>query len=65
MMLNFNSGEHNLKIKVPSVPVDLTEQLRANRAVVVMDIIESEKAYVTELITLIQNFLIPLKHSNM
>jgi len=50
---------------VPSIPVDLTEQLRTNRAVVVMDIVESERAHVTELKTLIQSFLIPLKNSNM
>jgi len=50
---------------VPNIPVDLTEQLRANRAVVVMDIVESERAHVTELKTLIQSFLIPLKNSNM
>lgn len=51
--------------KVPNPPIDLTEQLRSNRAVVVMDIIESERAHVTELKTLIQSFLIPLKNSNM
>jgi len=45
--------------------VDLTEQLRANRAVIVMDILESERAHVTELHTLIQSFLIPIKNSNM
>jgi len=45
--------------------VDLTEQLRANRAVIVVDIIESERAHVTELHTLIQSFLIPLKNSNI
>jgi len=50
---------------VPNIPLDLTEQLRANRAVVVMDIVESERAHVTELKTLIQSFLIPLKNSNM
>lgn len=45
--------------------MDLVEQLRANRAVVVMDILESEKAHVTELKILIQSFLIPLKDSKM
>lgn len=64
-MFNLNTEERTSNFKLPSIPVDLTDQLRANRAVVVMDIIESEKAYVTELKTLIQNFLIPLKHSNM
>lgn len=58
-------GENIANNKVSNIPVDLTEQLRANRAVVVMDIVESERAHVTELKTLIQSFLIPLKNSNM
>lgn len=50
---------------MPNIPVDFTEKLRENRAVVVMDIVASERAHVTELKTLIQSFLIPLKNSNM
>lgn len=62
-MFNLILGDININSKV--LPVDLTEQLRANRAVVVEDIVESEKAHVTELKTLIQSFLIPLKDSKM
>lgn len=62
-MFYFIEGDTNINNKV--LPVDLTEQLRANRAVVVEDIVESEKAHVTELKTLIQSFLIPLKDSKM
>lgn len=65
MMKYFILGENVTPYKVPNIPIDLTEQLRANRAVVVMDIIESERAHVTELKTLIQSFLIPMKNSNM
>lgn len=54
-----------MNIKASNISVDLTEQLRANRSVVVNDILESELAHVTELKYLIQNFLIPLKNSNM
>ncbi|XP_060847442.1 rho guanine nucleotide exchange factor 7 isoform X3 [Rhopalosiphum padi] len=61
----YKPQEHITNNKVPNIPVDLTEQLRANRAVVVMDIVESERAHVTELKTLIQSFLIPLKNSNI
>lgn len=61
----FIIAENTTNNKVPNIPIDLTEQLRANRAVVVMDIVESERAHVTELKTLIQSFLIPLKNSNM
>lgn len=64
-MSHFILGENITSNKVASIPIDLTEQLRANRAVVVMDIVESERAHVTELKTLIQSFLIPLKNSNM
>lgn len=62
---NFIVGENMTNNKVPNIPMDLTEQLRSNRAVVVMDIVESERAHVTELKTLIQSFLMPLKNSNM
>lgn len=62
-IFNLILGDTNINNKV--LPVDLIEQLRANRAVVVMDIVESEKAHVTELRTLIQSFLIPLKDSRM
>ncbi|XP_050528412.1 rho guanine nucleotide exchange factor 7 [Daktulosphaira vitifoliae] len=58
-------GENIIDNNVPTLSIDLTEQLRSNRAVVVMDIIESERAHVTELKTLIQSFLIPLKSSNV
>lgn len=65
IMFGFLLEDNVTNNKVPNPPIDLTEQLRSNRAVVVMDIIESERAHVTELKTLIQSFLIPLKNSNM
>lgn len=65
IMFGFLLVDNVTNNKVPNPPIDLTEQLRSNRAVVVMDIIESERAHVTELKTLIQSFLIPLKNSNM
>lgn len=64
-MFDFILGENVTNNKASNIPVDLIEQLRANRAVVVMDIVESERAHVTELKTLIQSFLMPLKNSNM
>lgn len=64
-MFHFILGENVTNNKVSNIPVDLIEQLRVNRAVVVMDIVESERAHVTELKTLIQSFLMPLKNSNM
>ncbi|XP_025425761.1 rho guanine nucleotide exchange factor 7 isoform X2 [Sipha flava] len=60
-----SQGENVTNNKMSNIPVDLTEQLRVNRAVVVMDIVESERAHVTELKTLIQSFLMPLKNSNI
>lgn len=64
-MFGFLLAENITNCKIPSIPTDLTEQLKANRAVVVTDIVESEQAHVTELKTLIRSFLVPLKHSNM
>lgn len=65
VIFNFISVENISNSKVPNIPVGFTEKLRENRAVVVMDIVASERAHVTELKTLIQSFLIPLKNSNM
>lgn len=52
-------------MKISNMSIDLTEQLKVNRSVVVFDIIDSEQAHVSELQTLIQSFLIPIKKSNM
>ncbi|KAI5737631.1 hypothetical protein M8J76_015239 [Diaphorina citri] len=49
-------------VKLPS---DLALNMKANRALVVKDIIDSEKAYVTELQTLIHNFLVPIEKSEI
>lgn len=38
---------------------------RQNRAVVLKDLIDSEKAHVSELQTLVKNFLKPLEKSTM
>lgn len=47
------------------MPVDLTAQQKAYRNVVLRDIIDSEKANVAELQTLVQNFLHPLESADM
>ncbi|KAI5704729.1 hypothetical protein M8J75_008204 [Diaphorina citri] len=47
------------------LPSDLALNMKANRALVVKDIIDSEKAYVTELQTLIHNFLVPIEKSEI
>lgn len=51
----------------PSVqmPVDLTAQQKAYRNLVLRDIIDSEKANVAELQTLVQNFLHPLENAEV
>uniref|UniRef100_A0A8D8TQA5 Rho guanine nucleotide exchange factor 7 n=1 Tax=Cacopsylla melanoneura TaxID=428564 RepID=A0A8D8TQA5_9HEMI len=49
-------------VKLPS---DLALNMKANRALVVKDIIDSEKAYVTELQNLIHNFLVPIEKSEI
>lgn len=52
-----------------SSPVKLASEIilnmKANRALVVKDIIESERAFVTELQTLIHNFLVPIEKSEV
>lgn len=47
------------------MPVDLTSQQKAYRNLVLRDIIDSEKANVAELQTLVQNFLQPLENADM
>ncbi|XP_034252099.1 rho guanine nucleotide exchange factor 7 isoform X1 [Thrips palmi] len=47
------------------MPVDLTAQQKAYRNLVLRDIIDSEKANVAELQTLVQNFLHPLENAGI
>lgn len=55
----------DVKTSPVKLPVDLTAQQKVYRNLVLKDLIDSEKAHVAELQTLINNFLHPLEKSEM
>lgn len=50
---------------VTPTPLDLAAQQKVYRNVVLKDLIDSEKAHVTELQGLVKNFLRPLENSDL